>query len=254
MKLGAQMYTVREFTQNEKDIAETFKKIAKIGYETVQVSAIGDILAHRLDEIAKENNIEIVVTHTNQDRILNDTEKVIEEHKIFGCKHIGIGSMPQIYQKGGLDGIKAFIKDYEKAANIIADNGLKLHYHNHAFEFERYGNITGFDYMVEHMDKNLWGFILDTYWVHYAGCDAAEYVNELRGRIDVLHLKDMKIINNEQKMAAVFEGNMPFSAIIKAAMSTGVPYAMVEQDDCGGENPFDMLKLSYKNLVKVGLN
>lgn len=38
MELGAQLYTVREYGQNEKDIRRTMKKIADIGYKTVQVS------------------------------------------------------------------------------------------------------------------------------------------------------------------------------------------------------------------------
>ena len=38
MKIGAQLYTVREHTQNLKDFAETLKKVAEIGYTTVQVS------------------------------------------------------------------------------------------------------------------------------------------------------------------------------------------------------------------------
>ena len=38
MKLGAQLYTVRDFTKTTDDFAETLKKVADIGYRTVQVS------------------------------------------------------------------------------------------------------------------------------------------------------------------------------------------------------------------------
>ena len=38
MELGAQLYTVRAFTQTLADFAETLKKVADIGYRTVQVS------------------------------------------------------------------------------------------------------------------------------------------------------------------------------------------------------------------------
>ena len=43
MKTGAQLYTVRAYTQTESDFALTMSKIAKIGYKTVQISAIGSI-------------------------------------------------------------------------------------------------------------------------------------------------------------------------------------------------------------------
>ena len=41
MKTGAQLFTVRMYTQTEKDFAETIRRIAEMGYTTVQLSAIG---------------------------------------------------------------------------------------------------------------------------------------------------------------------------------------------------------------------
>ncbi len=52
MKIGAQLYTLRNYTQNEKDFAFSIEKVAKMGYETVQISAIGkDIKPQRVREI-----------------------------------------------------------------------------------------------------------------------------------------------------------------------------------------------------------
>ena len=54
MRTGAQLYTVRAYTQNEKDFAFTIKKIADMGYKTVQISAIGrDIKPERVREHVK---------------------------------------------------------------------------------------------------------------------------------------------------------------------------------------------------------
>ena len=41
----AQLYTVRDFCKTLPEFAETVKKVAAIGYKTVQVSGIGDIKA-----------------------------------------------------------------------------------------------------------------------------------------------------------------------------------------------------------------
>lgn len=38
MNIGAQLYTVREFCKTLDDFALTLKKVADIGYRTVQVS------------------------------------------------------------------------------------------------------------------------------------------------------------------------------------------------------------------------
>ena len=42
MKIGAQMYTVREFCKTTEGLAESLKKIADIGYTTVQLSGVCD--------------------------------------------------------------------------------------------------------------------------------------------------------------------------------------------------------------------
>ena len=53
MKTGAQLYTIRMYTQNEKDFARSMKKIAEIGYRTVQISAVGPIRPERIREICE---------------------------------------------------------------------------------------------------------------------------------------------------------------------------------------------------------
>ena len=39
-KIAAQLYTVRDFTKTAKDFAQTCKRIRKMGYEGVQLSAV----------------------------------------------------------------------------------------------------------------------------------------------------------------------------------------------------------------------
>lgn len=251
MQIGAQLFTVREFTQTPEGIADTFKKIADIGYKTVQVSAIGAIEPEKLDDIAKSNDLSIIVTHTNPDRILSDTQNVIKEHKLFHCSHVGIGSMPQKYKTPGIEGYRQFIADYNEAAKALNAEGLKLHYHNHGFEFEHLDGFVPYDVMLAETDPELWGFILDTFWIQFAGRTPAVQIEAMAGRIDVCHFKDMQIVGNDQLMAPVLEGNLDFKAIFAACKKTNVKHAMVEQDNCNGENPFDMLKLSFDNLMKA---
>ena len=97
MTLGAQLFTLREYTQTEKDLDYSLGRVAEMGYKTVQISAIGPIAPEKVRELCDKHGLQIVLTHTNQDRILNDTETVIKEHDIMGCDYIGIGMMPRKY-------------------------------------------------------------------------------------------------------------------------------------------------------------
>ena len=98
MILGAQLFTLREYTQTEKDLDFSLGKVAEMGYTTVQISAIGPIPAEKVREVCDRHGLKIVLTHTDPNRILNDTEAVIREHDVMGCDYIGIGMMPPKYR------------------------------------------------------------------------------------------------------------------------------------------------------------
>ena len=245
MKVGAQMYTVREYTQTVKDFAGTIKKLADIGYECVQVSGIGPIPAREVADICKSHNIEIIITHTNPTRVKDETNAVIDEHRIMGAKYIGIGGMPGDYERNA-EGVKRFISDFTPASEKIHACGMTFMYHNHAYEFEKYGDKLMIEYLVEELP--LAGFTLDTYWVQAGGADPCAWLNKLTGRVEVVHYKDMIWSDNQQLMAEVMEGNLNWEGIFAASRAAGVKYAMVEQDDCYGQDPFKCLKTSLINL------
>ena len=100
MELGAQLFTLRDYTQTEQDLDFSLGEVAQMGYKTVQLSAVGPIPAEKLRELCDKHGLKIVLTHWNPDRILNDTEAVIKEHDIMGCDYIGLGAMPDKYRTG----------------------------------------------------------------------------------------------------------------------------------------------------------
>ena len=249
MFIGAQLYTIRQYIQTERDIIRSMKKIAEIGYKTVQISGIGQINPKRLREICDENDLKIVLTHTNPDRILYDTEKVIEEHKILGCDYIGIGSMPEKYRTP--DWISFFAEDFLEPAKKIAAAGKLFMYHNHNFEFAKVGEKNIILHLMDLFSPEEMGFTLDTYWVQAGGADVCQWINKLSGRIPVVHIKDMAVKGFEPVMAPIGEGNLNWPAIFEAFKKAGTKYMMVEQDTCEN-SPFDALQCSYRYLSAAG--
>ena len=72
-------------------------------------------------------------------------------------------------------------------------------------------------------------------------------------RLPCIHLKDLVPASFETRMAAVGQGNINFPAILDTVSKNGVTeYALVEQDNCYGESPFECLKKSYDHLKKLG--
>ena len=252
MEIGAQLYTVRDFCKTLQDFAETLKKIADIGYQTVQVSGTCAYEPEWLAEQLKATGLKCVLTHYSPNEIKKEPERTVAAHKLFGCKYIGIGGMPGFLER--TDNYNNFVSDFHGPAKKLAQNGALLMYHNHHIEFMRSDNGKLYlERLAEDFAPEELGFTLDTYWVQYGGGNPAEWIKKFSGRVPCIHLKDLAIVNREQRMAVVGEGNINFEAVLSAAESAGTEYALVEQDSCYDENPFDCLKRSYQNLVSMGL-
>ena len=245
--VGAQLYTVRKQMQTPEDIEKTLTRIAAIGYEYIQCSGF-QYDAPWLRALCDRLGLKVTLTHGSD--VLGDTQAVIEKHNILGCPYVGVGGMPREYRTP--DGARQFLKDFTPAMEALHAAGLKFQYHNHAWEFARYGGERFYDILVNESDPALMGFTLDTYWAHYAGMDVPGLARGMKGRIDVCHYKDMILVDDrEQRFAAIGDGNMNWEAIVDAFGEAGCLYAFIELDDCYGKDPVDELAVSWKFLQRV---
>ncbi|MCL1877473.1 MAG: sugar phosphate isomerase/epimerase [Defluviitaleaceae bacterium] len=246
MIYGAQLYTIRDFMQTNKAFATSIKKISKLGFECVQVSGQSPtVSAEEISETCKEYGLKIIITHTDPQRILNSTKEVIRDHKLMDAKYVGIGMIPNKYERSKA-GYLQFCLDFTAAARELKEEGLQLMYHNHHIEFEKYDGKTAMDLIRENLREI--NFTLDTYWVQAGGADPADWIKYLGARAEVLHVKDFAVVNGESRMCEVMEGNLNWPRIINAAKDVGITYAMIEQDDCYGKDPFECLGVSLVNL------
>ena len=251
--IAAQMYTVRDATKTPTDIAETLKKVKTMGYDAMQVSAFGPVDPKELKTMADGEGLEICATHTGFDRMRDDTQAVIDEHLLWGCKYPAIGSLPASYREAGEAGFVQFAKDASEVGRKLADAGLTFGYHNHNFEFQKFGSRTALEIILEESDSQTVQLEIDVYWVQAGGADPAAWIRRAKGRIDLVHVKDMAIVGREQRFAEVGEGNLNWPAIFEAGRESGTRWYIVEQDRCYDRDPFDSLEISLKNLKAMGL-
>ena len=73
IKLGAQLYTLRDYIQNYEDAEKTFAYLDSIGINTIQISAIGPIEPEKVAYLVDKYSMDVCVTHTSFDRMLSDT-------------------------------------------------------------------------------------------------------------------------------------------------------------------------------------
>lgn len=257
MILGAQLYTLRAFTKNLEELEETLKRVAEIGYTSIHLSGVScEYTPEWITEKCKKYGLSIPLTHIAFDRIVNETDAVIAEHKLMGCKYVGLGCFPNFYEMSEED-MMGYLTQLRPALEKLKAAGLGFMYHNHHVEFgkrEKDHPIL-FDQILEAMPADLFGLTVDMFWVQAGGADPVKFLRQNADRARCLHLKDMIFDIPERKAhyAPVGHGNMNYEDIVKVAEEIGVEYGFVELDGTYGEDPFVCLKKSYDYLASLGL-
>lgn len=248
--IAAQLYTVRDFTKTPADITATMKKVAAIGYQAVQLSALGPMDPRELRKVCDGEGLKICATHIGFEQMRDGPQAVIDLHHTYGCPYAGIGGLPGSYRNA--EGFPRFAREASEVARRLAQGGLKFVYHNHSFELEKFGSRTGLQILYEESDPTVFLSEIDTYWIQHGGGSPAAWLRRLKGRAPCLHLKDMTNKGGQQLMAEVGEGNLEWPDILAAAREAGTEWYIVEQDTCQ-RDPFESLAISLRNLQAMGL-
>ncbi len=232
MKYGLNLFSVRNLIKTEEDFLSTAEKLRDMGYSYLQYSG-APLIADRIKRVSEAAGLPICLTHSPMDRILEDTEALMDEHEIFGTKNIGLG-MPAKETIADPDKFYGAVEALSRAAEKMAARGFKFFYHHHNYEFLKVNGETAIDYMIK--NAPLINFTLDTYWIQYGGGDILEYIEKLSGRIACVHLKDYKTVIKEDgdfapDFAPVGDGVLNFPTILDKMKASGVEYYLVEQDN-----------------------
>ena len=179
MKFGLNLYSIRNLIQTETDFLETAKKLKEMGYDYLQFSG-APFDPQVIKRVSMQTGMQICLTHVPLYRILNDTKALMNDHEIFGCKNIGLGSLPQqtVFNE---QEFKQRVKELNDVAKLMQDNGFKFFYHHHHFEFFKHDDVTAFDYMIENAPYV--NFTADTYWLQYGGVEIVPTLEKLEASI-----------------------------------------------------------------------
>lgn len=256
--IGLQLYSLREtFPTNVKLVLE---QVAKAGYKEVETygfSAKNGFFGTSISDfksILADNGLKSPSGHYDLGTFIKDgnsdvLKKTIEAANILGNQYVTIPWLEESLRKSADDYKKIALKINE-AAEICKESGLKLAYHNHAFEFTSFEGTTGYDILLGETDKKLVDFELDLYWVVRSGNDPLQLFKKNPGRFTMWHVKDMDQ-NNPDKNTEIGNGSIDFKSIFAEAKLSGVKHFFVEQETNYVPNPIESVKTSCQYVSKL---
>jgi sugar phosphate isomerase/epimerase len=246
--IAVELYTLREHLRDADAIAAGLQRVREIGYEAVELAGLGPIEPAHLARLLSDIGLVAGSAHVGWERLRDELDAVLEDCRTWSCDHVAVPILPTEYRNAA--GYARFGAEAGEVAGAMRSAGVRLSYHNHSFEFERFGSKSGLELLFEASGPAL-GAQLDTYWIQHGGGSPASWIRRLRGRVPSVHLKDMVIVDGEPAMAEIGDGNLDWTDVLHACGEAGSELLVVEQDVCR-RDPFESLAISRRNLATLG--
>jgi sugar phosphate isomerase/epimerase len=243
-----QLYTVRD--ECAEDFPGTLKSIKEIGYAGVELAGLNGYSAAEVKKFCDDLGLIITSAHVPLEAFESDLDQVAADYTTLGVKYVVVPWLAEDRRQNlaGYATLGATLAEYGKK---LSAHGLSVGYHNHDFEYKtKEGDTYGLDTLFGAGDPANLKVELDTYWVKKGGADIAAEITKYAGRIPLIHLKDMA---EDGFFAPVGTGTVDYTALFAAAEAAGSEYYIVEQDSCREQSPLESIKISFDNLVKMGV-
>ena len=249
-QIGLNLFSVRDYCQNEKDLGDTIQKLSAIGYRNVQVSAVGDIPVATIKKICADNNMNICATHESGKTIIESPQKVVVRLQDLDCGYTAY-PYPHVKLENKDDALK-LADQLARSGEILYHAGITLCYHNHDIELQRAEDKTLLDIILQNSPSFLQAEP-DVFWLEAAGQSAAKWMKKLQGRMPLIHLKDLDYDNSgKPQFKELGKGKLDFDRIVTEATMAGCEYFLIEQDSNWQDNdPMLSAKISFDYLTTL---
>ena len=249
MSYSLQLYTLRNAIS--EDLPGTIKKVADIGY--TQVEPYNFVAtAKELGAALKENGLTAPSGHAPL--MSQDQDEIFTAAKELGISTVIDPFLPAEHWQKAED-IQATAEKLNQAARKGAEYGIRVGYHNHAWELESIiDGRTALEYFESLLDPEL-VLEVDTYWVAVGGQDPVDILAKLGDRVKFIHIKDGPLTRDNKAQQPAGQGKVPVLDVIAAATSLEV--GVVEFDDYAGdifEGIAESLAFLNSNTAAEGAN
>ena len=254
MRLGAQVYSIRDRIQTPEGYFTAMVELKKMGYDTVQHAGapLGD--PYLLRDLTQQAGLQQVCPNVDKGPILEDVAKVVETLRILGCDSIMLPYItPDAFNS--LASYQAAWKELEMPLEKLQEAGITPVYHNHDFDVAKMSGWDGswVEWLLEH--KPGWEFLLDVCWAEYAHRDVSTLFDTLGKRINCVHFKDYTGGMNERHVpvfCACGQGVVQLETYKDNVQTLHIKDVIVEQDNAlNYPDPMGQMKQSAEFLHSI---
>lgn len=276
LPLGLQLYMLGDASRT--DLEGTLKRVAAIGYKTVELPGLRPGDAARVKAASDKAGLSISSVHVlTQPRgeeisLALEPSKLAAELRTLGATEVVVPFplFPAVKPEPGEDLWQALLRALASAGadhwkrtaaflnkhgELLRREGLNLSYHNHNLEFAPVGaGVSGWDILVAETDPKLISFEVDVGWVAAGGIDPVAFLKRHAGRVRLMHVKDIlpstkPNFTGSMDPTEVGSGIIAWKELLPVAHDAGVRHFYVEQEPPFRIDRFDAAARSYAYLA-----
>jgi len=227
MSYSLQLYTLRNAIA--EDLPGTIKKVSAIGFTQVEPYNFVATAAE-LGAALAENGLTAPTGHAPL--LSQDQDQIFAAAKDLGITTVIDPYLPAEHWQDAGD-IQSTAAKLNAAAKKGAEYGIRVGYHNHAWELESsVEGQTALEYFAGLLDTEV-VLEVDTYWAAVGGQDPAALLDRLGDRVRFIHIKDGPVTADTKAQLPAGQGKIPVWEVIGAAHALEV--GVVEFDDYSGD-------------------
>jgi sugar phosphate isomerase/epimerase len=238
--VGVQLYTLRSLL--DADLAGTLREVAAIGYAEVELAGLHGATPAAFRAHLDHAGLTAPSSHVSIEEVRGDLDRLLGDAATLGVRTLVVPWLDASERTA--DGYRGVAEDLNAAGEAARASGVRMGYHNQAYDHAPLGGGTGWDLLLESTDPALVTMQMDVFWAVAGGASPLAYLRAYGGRFASLHLKDRTTSGD---MVDVGAGMVDFAAILGAARAQGLEHAFVEHDEPG--EPLASIRASYEHLA-----
>lgn len=244
--VALQLYTVRDHLA--EDYVGTLRSVKEIGYDVVQLTGQLPFDAPEMKGILDDIGLSVAGMHVDLAELEGRLAHWVAYCKTVDTVDLVCPYLPEDRRQTQEDWL-ALAAALDQLGARCKEDGMRLSYHNHSFEFVRFDGRYALDLLYENTSPEHLYAEIDTYWVKHGGADPVEYIAKYAGRLPILHIKDMAG-DEDRSFAEIGSGILDWPAIHRAAVKAGVECYCVEQDRCASDS-LDSARISFEFMQEL---
>jgi sugar phosphate isomerase/epimerase len=226
-RISFQLYSARKSPPIERQL----ETLAAIGYDAVEpFGGAYQADPQRLRDLCDAAGLAIPSCHMPLDELDRDIARAIDTAKTLGLEVMIVPAVPHDQRSKDAGGWKALGARLAEHAAAARQAGLKLAWHNHAFEYETLPDGTR---PIDHLladPQVMWE--PDLGWIVRGKADIATELTKFAGRIAAFHVKDLapEGITVDDGWTDIGAGIVDWLALWPTVAAAGTDLLVLEHD------------------------